>query len=267
MSGHGAYNLTSTTTSIRFAGEALLAIVQRRKHEAPASTHLAINHADWFAAHLKTAGVPYAAMSEAARASFRRRRDALVDYGPHVVEKVVEGPAPVLALDVTLFWPDTGDALSEFSYRDTLSHPRVDVYHQRVVRFKLLQYKDLLLLDQIQGISVRPLGFMSAVFAVLGKPDLRQIRVAVSSDQWQVMRGTVNVFAGITRTGTGAIEPGGRGHENLPRHRADLREMAEQIKRPLELRYGPPSCQTKLAMQGRRSDCRGVMGGAGACPQ
>jgi hypothetical protein len=267
MSGHGAYNVTSTTTSIRFAGEALLAIVQRRKQEAPASTHLTINHADWFAAHLATAGVPYAEMSEAARASFRRRRDALVDYGPDVVEKVGEGPVPSMALDVTLFWPDTGDAPSEFSYRDTLSHPRVTVYHQRVVRFKLLQYKDLLLFDQIQGISVRPLGFMSAVFAVLGKPDLRQIRVAVSRDQWQVMRGTVNVFAGITRTGTGAIEPGGRGHENIPRHRADLRKMAEQIKRPLELRYGRPSCQTRLAMQDRAKDCEGVMGGAGACPQ
>jgi hypothetical protein len=266
MSGHGAYSLTSTTTSIRFAGEALLAIVERRKREAPATTHLQIDHADWFAAHLETAGVSYADMSEAARASFEQRRDALVDYGPRVVEQVVEGPIPLMALDVTLFWPDSGDAPPEFSYRDTLSHPRVNVYHQRIVRFKLLKYEDLLLFDRISGISVRPLGFLSAVFAVLGKPDLRQIRVAVSSDQWQVMRGVVNVFAGITRTGTGAIEPGGRGHEGVPHHRADLRAMAEQMKRPLELRYGGPSCQTKLAMQDRRRDCQGVMGGAGACP-
>ena len=266
MSGHGAYSLTSTTTSIRFAGEALLAIVQRRKQETPASTHLQIDHADWFAAHLETAGVSYAEMSKAARASFEQRRDALVDYGPGVVERVVQGPVPLIALDVTLFWPDTGSAPSEFSYRDTLSHPRVDVYHQRVVQFKLLQYKDLLLFDRIRGISVRPLGFLSAVFAVLGKPDLRQTRVAVSSDQWQVMRGTVNVFAGITKIGTGTIEPGGRGHEGVPHDRVDLRALAEQMKQPLELRYGAPSCQTKIAMQDRRRDCQGVMGGAGACP-
>ena len=265
MSGHGAYSLTSTTTSIRFAGEALLALVHRRKQEAPGSTHLQVNHADWFAAHLQTAGVSYAQMSKAARASFERRRDALVDYGPHVLEQVVEGPVPLLALDVTLFWPDTGDAPVEFSYRDTLSHPPVDVYHQRVVRFKLLQYPDLLLFDQIRGISVRPLGFLSAVFAVLGKPDLRQIRLAVSSDQWQVMRGTVNVFPGITKTGTGTVEPGGRGHEDIPPARSDLRALAEQMNRPFELRYGAPSCQTALAMQARRRDCQGAMGGAGAC--
>src|SRR5215207_431898 len=99
MSGHGAYSLTSTTTSIRFAGEALLAIVQRRKQEAPASTHLQIDHADWFTAHLETAGVSYAEMSKAARASFEQRRDALVDYGPGVVGQVVEGPVPLTALD------------------------------------------------------------------------------------------------------------------------------------------------------------------------
>jgi hypothetical protein len=265
MSRHGAYSLTSVTTSIRFAGEALLAIVQRRKQQAPGSTHLQINYDDWFAAHLQAAGVSYAEMSKAARASFEHRRNALVDYGPHVVERVKEGPVPLAALDVTLFWPDTGKAPSEFSYRDTLSHPPVEVYNQRVVRLKVLQYEDLLVLDQVRGISVRPLGFLSAVFAVLGRPDLRQTRIAVSSDQWQVMRGTVNVFAGITKTATGVVEPGGRGHETIPRDRADLRALAERIKRPLELRYGEPSCQTRLATQERGRDCRGVMGGAGAC--
>ena len=265
MSRHGRYSLTSTTNSIRFAGEALLAIVQRRKQEAPASTHLHVNHADWFAGHMATAGVPYAQMPEGARAGLKLRRDALVDYGPGVVEQVVKGPVPLLAMDVTLFWPDTGDFPPQLSYRDTLSHPPVDVYHQRVVRFKLLQYENLLLFDRISGISVRPVGFMSAVFAVLGKPDLRQIRLAVSRDQWQVMRGTVNVFAGITRTGTGAIEPGGRGHEDIPRDRADLQALAKQMNRPLEVRYGAPSCQTRLAMQDRESDCQGVMGGVGTC--
>jgi hypothetical protein len=268
MKGHGAYNITSTTTSIRFAAEALLAIVQRRKQEAPAGTHLWIDHADWFAAHLETAGVSYTEMSEAARASFEYGRDALVDYGPRVVEQVVEGPVPRTALDVTIFWPDTGDAPSALSYRDTLSHPPVDVYHQRVVRFKLLEYEGLLLFDGISGISVRPIGFLSAVFAVLGKPDLKQTRLAVSADQWQVMRGRVNVFAGISKTGTGTIDPEGRGHEEVPDDRADLRALARGMKQRLELRYGPPSCQTKLAMRRRDgAGCQRVMGGVGTCAQ
>jgi len=243
MSAHGPYSLTSTTTAMRFGAEALLAIVRQRQRESPGSTRIHISQADWFAAHLETAGVTYPEMSASARAAFEHHQDALVDYGPQVVERVLEGPAPRLALDVTIFWPDSAGAASHFSYRDTLSVPQVEVYDDRVVRFKLLEYDDMLLFDQIKGISVRPFGFLSAVFAVLGKPDLKQTRIAVSADQWQVIRGHVKVFPGISKTGTATIEPGGRGHEGVPHDRPDLRDLAGAMRGSVKLRYGEPSCQ------------------------
>ena len=64
MSAHGTYSLITTTTSMRFGAEALLAIVRRRQQEFPGSTQFLIRHSDWFAAHLATAGVAYAAMSD-----------------------------------------------------------------------------------------------------------------------------------------------------------------------------------------------------------
>jgi hypothetical protein len=242
MGAHGDYSLTSTTTSMRFGAEALLAIVRRRQREEPGSTRFLIDQDDWFAAHRETAGVTYDEMSAAARAGFEHGQDALVDYAPDVVREVVEGPTPRTALSVTIFWPDSAGAPSHFSYRDTLSVPRVEVYDDRVVRFKLLAYDDMLVFDQVSGISVKPLGFMSGIFSVLGKPDLKQTRIAVSGDQWQVMRGQVNVFAGISKTGTAAIEPGGRGHEKLPADRPDLGAMVERLKQPLKVRYGEPRC-------------------------
>jgi hypothetical protein len=200
------------------------------------------------------------AMSAAARAGFEHHQDALVDYGPDVVEGVVEGPAPLMSLDVMIFWPDSEGAPAEFSYKDTLSVPRMDMYDSRVIRFKLLEYDSMLVFDRVTGISVRPVGFLSAVFAVLGKPDLKQTRISISRDQWQVIRGKVKVFAGISKTGTATIEPGGRGHEGVPADRPDLRALAKQMKRPLELRYGEPSCQARIRM-GRRDG-----GGAGRGP-
>ena len=267
MSAHGPYNLTSTTTSMVFGTEALLAIVRRRKREAPGSTQLLLGHDDWFAAHLATARVPYSEMSASARAGFEHRQDVLVDYGPPVVEEVLEGPAPISALDVTIFWPDTDSALAEFRYRDTLSVPQMDVFNHRVIRFKILQYDDMLVFDRVTGISVRPIGFMSALFAVLGKPDLRETRLAVSADHWQVVRGRVKVFPGISKTGTATIEPDGRGHEGIPPGRADLAALRERMRQPVELRYGPPSCQARARMRDRGVTCRGVMGGAGMCAE
>jgi hypothetical protein len=236
---------------MRFGAEVLLAMVRRRRQETPESTRFFVDQSDWFAAHLETAGVTYAEMSAAARAGFEHHQDALVEYGPWVVDEVLEGPAPILALDVTIFWPDSADAPSEFSYRDTLSVPRMDVHDNRVIRFKLLEYDDMLVFDEVTGISVRPLGFLSAVFALLGKPDVKQTRIAVSADQWQVVRGHLRVFPGISKTGTAAIEPDGRGHEGLPPERADLRALKVRLSRPLELRYGSPSCQARLKMGGR----------------
>jgi hypothetical protein len=42
------------------------------------------------------------------------------------------------------------------------------------------------------------------------------------------------VFAGISKTGTATIEPGGRGHEGVPAGRADLGVLAEGMKRSLK---------------------------------
>ena len=97
---------------------------------APSSS---LAQTDWFAAHLATAGVTYADMSESARAAFEHHQDFLVDYGPQVVDQVVEGSEPIMALDVTLFRPDSEGAASGFSYKDTLSVPQVDVYDDRLI--------------------------------------------------------------------------------------------------------------------------------------
>ncbi len=249
MHSHGDYSLTSTTTAARFAAEVLLEIVRRRERDLPEARQFLIKQSDWFAAHQETAGVPYAEMSAAARAAFEHHQDALVDYGPGVVEQVLEGPVPRRALDVTIFWPDSPGAPSRFSYRDTLSVPRVEVYDRRVIRFKLLEYDGMLVFDRITGISLRPLGFFSAVFALLGRPNLEQNRIAVSADQWQVMRGRVRAFDGISKTGTMAIEPGGRGHEGIPAERPDLRALGEQLGQPVRLRYSPPSCQSRAILK------------------
>jgi hypothetical protein len=267
MSVHGPYSLTSTTTAMLFGTRALLAIVHHRQQDAPGSTQFLISHDDWFAAHLETAGVPYAEMSPSARSAFEYRQDLLIDYGPQVVERTIEGPIPITALDATLFWPDSGDAPSEFSYKDTASVPKLDMFNQRIIRFKVLEYDDMLMFDQVSGISVRPVGFLSAVFAVLGKPDLKETRLVVSADYWQVMRGRVNVVLGMSKTGTAFIEPNGRGHEGAPPDRADLAALAQRMKGSIEHRYGPPSCQARLKMRRERGgDCPRVMGGVGTCP-
>jgi hypothetical protein len=264
MRAHGPYSLTSTTTAMIFGSEALLAIVRRRQQEAPGVTQLLIDQEDWFKAHQETAGVDYSEMSESARTAYENRQDILVDYGPRVVQEIKEGAVPRLALDVTLFSTDTAGP-SEFGYKDTVSVPKMEVYNTRVVRFRMLQYDSLLVYDEVSGVSVKPLGFLSAVFALVGRPDLKETRLAVGKDYWQVMRGRVNVMLGFSKTGTATIEPDGLGHEGVPRGRADLAALAKQMAQPLEVRYGPPSCLARQLTSRAAGECRNPMGGTGTC--
>jgi hypothetical protein len=97
-------------------------------------------------------------------------------------------------------------------------------------------------LNVSRGIAVRPFGFLSVLFAFIGNPDLKQNRIAVSLDQWQVMRGRVKTAIGISKTGTATIEPSGRGHEGIPPNRADLKELEERLKRSIKLRYRESRC-------------------------
>jgi hypothetical protein len=264
MRAHGPYSLTSTTTAAMFGSEALLAIVRRRQREAPGATQFLIDQEDWFKAHQETAGVDYSGMSESARTAYENRQDILVDYGPQVVQEVKEGAVPRLALDVTLFSSDTAGP-SEFGYKDTLSVPKVEVYNTRVVRLRMLEYDSLVLYDEVSGISVKPLGFLSAVFALVGRPDVKETRIAVGKDYWQVWRGRVNVMLGISKTGTATFEPDGRGHEKIPQGRADLAALAKQLAQPLEVRYGSPSCLARLLTHRAAGECRSPMGGTGSC--
>ena len=265
MRAHGPYSVTSTTTSMLFWSDALLKIVRRQQREAPGATQFVIDHEDWFKAHLETAGVDYARMPESARAAYEHRQDALVDYGPQVVQAIRDGPVPRLALDVTIFSSDSARR-GELHYRDTVSVPKMDVFNGRIVRLRILEYDSLRLFDEVTGISVRPLGFLSAVFALVGKPDLKQTRVAVSKDYWQIVRGRVKVLPGISKTGTAVIEPDGRGHERVPRGRADLAGLARRLAQPLDVRYGPPPCLARLlARRAAAGDCLRPMGGTGTC--
>jgi hypothetical protein len=264
MRAHGPYSLTSTTTAMIFGSEALLAIVRQRQREAPAATQFVIDHEDWFKAHQETAGVGYSEMSASARTAYENRQDLLVDYGPQVVQEVKEGAVPRTALDVTLFSSDTAGP-SEFGYKDTLSTPKMEVYNSRIVRFRMLVYDSLLLYDEVTGVSMKPMGFLSAVFALVGRPDVKETRLAVSKDYWQVVRGRVNVMLGISKSGTATIEPDGRGHENTPRGRADLAALAKQLARPLAVRYGSPSCLARHLARRAAGECQSPMGGTGSC--
>ena len=108
----------------------------------------------------------------------------------------------------------------------------------RVISYRILDFGDMILFDDIHGLSGRALdGLLGLVFNVIGDADAVRAFVTVASDGTQVTRSTgrkgftVNTFA--------TVDKNGRGEKGVPK-RKDLQLLRRRIEKAvdgLEIRY------------------------------
>ena len=146
-----------------------------------------------------------------------------------MIREVVKGPAPRLALGVTISWPAAPGAPSEYSYEDTLSTPHVKVTNKRVITYRLLDFGDMIVFDRHgrphrtadDGRAGRPL-------PVLGEGRIVEYRMALTPDGRQVSRGRARkAFFEVATTLT--VHPDGRTEKGVP---PTLRALEERAPAP-----------------------------------
>lgn len=138
-------------------------------------------------------------------------------------------------------WPDSGEVQDEYSFVDTLSVPRLRVTNRRAVTFRQLDFGDMVVQDEIEGTSVRPLtGLLADLFRLIGDGSLVYARSAVADDGTQIMRGKAKRLLSVTATVT--IYRDGRAEKDIPADRPDLAAIEERLKQELEIEYYPYRC-------------------------
>jgi hypothetical protein len=181
------------------------------------------------------------------RLAYEYHQSVELFYGPpdSVVKKVKDGPAPLIAANVRFAWPDRPDKLRRFSFEDTLSVPKLKVTNHQLMTFRFLVFTDMIVLDDIEGISGRPLtGVLGAIFKVIGDGNARFARFSISPDGRQVLRTKATKV--ISKTVTATINPDGTGQSGVPDGQADMVAMAAHLEQPLELEYLPYRCWSSL---------------------
>jgi hypothetical protein len=152
---------------------------------------------------------------------------------------VLEGAEPVIAVNVRTA-PQPGlDVPPFYSYEDTLSRPQVKVSIARVVRYRLLDFGDMIAYDEIDGIRGRPTtGVLGVLFRLIGQAEAVYSRMAFAPDGWQVVvaKGRKGF---LSRVETVSVEPDGTVTRGLPKDRPDLAELERRLRRPLEIEYFP----------------------------
>jgi hypothetical protein len=240
MSESRGYVATATTNGARFQAEVLLRLARQAAARDAEQATILVSHADWYHALLQRSGLSPDEAPAFVRLGYEYRQDIAVDYGnDRVIRRVREGAPPVFALSVRIGWPLGPGARKSYSYEDALSNPRLKVTNRNLITYRLLDFGDMVVYDEIEGLSGRPTsGILGLLFSIIGEGHVVQSRMAISADGLQVSRARAEKgFMRVVTTVT--VHPDGRTEKEIPPSRSDLRALDERLRQPLRIDYMP----------------------------
>ena len=225
------YDPAATKNGARFQVEVMLALV-KRSGEAPSP--MLITPDDWFWALLEVTERAEDDAPQYVQLALKYRQHMLLDpQYDRVIRRIKEGPKPVRAINVLIWWPKTATSAKEYSYQDTLSSPNLNV------TYRLLDFGDCFFFDKIEGLTGRPTtGMLGLLFRLIGEGRVVISGTAIANDGLQITRGTAKkAFIGVTTTVT--ISPAGSSIKDVPEGREDLKALDVLLRRPFEMDYLP----------------------------
>lgn len=238
----GGYSLTASTNSTRFTTFVIFSLVRQAMAESLDEFPLLLDHSDWYEAYRQVTGLAPEDVPEFVALLNEYGQDVIIDYRPsRTAVQVKEGPEPELVLNVTASWPKEPGGQDKYSLVDTTTSPRMKVTNKRFIRYRLLDFGDMVVLDEIKGVSGRPLGgALGTLFSIIGEGDAKQTRFAISDDGLMVTYSTAkkSLFSVHPLTLT---SPDGTVEMDFPEERIDLREIADRLKQPLKIEYETPN--------------------------
>jgi len=231
----------ATTNGARLQAEVLLRLGRQAAAADDSGRPLFLSHRDWFSAYLERTGLSPEEAPAFVRLGNEYGQDLELEYGTErIVRRVLEGPAPTFALNVRIGWRATVGKPDEYSYDDLLSTPKLRVTNQRLISYRLLDYGEVIVFDQVRGLLGRPTsGLLGLLFKVIGEGHVTENRMLVSPDGLQIARARAakGLFA-VQSTVT--VYPDGRTEKDLPAGRPDLLALESRLKQPRSVEYRPP---------------------------
>src|SRR5262249_31366714 len=239
MRASSGYERLTPTNGGPLPADGRLRLCRRAREHAPDGPPLLVRHDDWFRALLEVTGVSADRAPLYAQLAHRYRQDVVTEYAVgRVVREVVKGRPPLLALNVTISWPEVPGAPDEYSYEDNSATPHVEVTDHRVIRYRLLDFGDMIAFEEMEGISGRPTtGALGLLFKMIGNGRLVEYRQAIAPNGVLVSRGRAKKgFFDVSTTLT--VQPDGRAEKGTPSDPA-LIAIEQRLMQPLEIRYWP----------------------------
>jgi len=100
-----------------------------------------------------------------------------------VIERIEKGKMPRIAINVMVGWPKSAELPKKYSFVDTLSTPKLKVTNHREITYRLLDFGDMIVYDDIHGLTGRPTsGILGMLFKIIGEGRVVQSRISITPD-------------------------------------------------------------------------------------
>jgi len=224
------YALDAIANAVRLQVGVFLALAAQAAAADPEQRVLRIDHPDYRDAFAEVTGLAPQALPTFVKVPHAFHEDYLIEYR---TARVVEAAAAVSglrrALNVKAGWPDAPDAPTSYSYEDRNTDPAIEVTHQRVTAYRVLDHGSLVVYDDIRGVTGRATsGALGAVFKLIGKADAVQTRFAIAPDGTQVVRTTARKLLTLSQTVTISLD--GKVLKGVPADRPDLTALDQMLR-------------------------------------
>ena len=241
MRQHGNYDIVPTPNWARFQTEVFLNLMHASLARDSRGGVILIPAEDWYQAYVEVARLTPGAIHEGTRLAREVGQMTLLDFRRDGVVRTWQSTQSLkLAANARIFWPDSVRR-SKISYRDTLTDPKLQVTFHRVITYRLLELDSMVLYDDMRGVYGRPTsGVLGFLFSVFGEGELVESRLAFARDDFVVVRARSKKI--LSKTVTVVVHPKGRGDSGVPAGRADLSDLEQLLRQPIEVEYLPYRC-------------------------
>lgn len=240
MQAETAYDITATSNVARFQANVILRIVHALTQDDSTRRLFVVRHYDWFDAYLERTKLAAEEAPPFAQVAFELKQDQWIEYHPrHVVREVRKGRQPTLALNVLVAWDAKKNPKTHYTFEDTLATPRLRIRNNRVLSYRLLDFGDMIVYDELTGFYGRPTsGLLGLLFRMLGDGRITQSRLVQTEDGFLVAK-TSAVKGPFRANPLTTIAPGGKMEKGLGFELRKRDYLMHLIEEPIQINYGP----------------------------
>lgn len=234
------YNRIATTNVGRFQASVLLQVAKNSLAKNPDEKILYLDNKEWYKAYKELTGYSDEEMPDYSHRAVTFDQNQLLDLRrENIYSKIKKGRAPEFAINAVVGWRKTPDAAEYYTFNDTLSDPTLEVQNSRIISYRILDFGDMIVYDEMQGLSGQPTsGILGFIFKLIGKGHVMWSRFTITQDGIQVNRARAK--KGIFEIeSTLTIYPDGTTLKNLPKDREDLEIYEKLLTQPLDIKYVP----------------------------